>query len=336
MNRAMAQGTEIRVEVNGVIISAVKTFNLLGIEMNEKCTFEDHWLKCCKKIKQKSGKINRLGDRFSFEFSRNLISSYIHGTVGHSLDYIRLFNRCNSGRLNAKLNNAVRGRFSTRSERKNRVALRQLKQYALLARCDLVSLDNHSRISRLCRLNKIAKTGLPAEEFDLLMKCFEVRTESRSNKGVPLLTHRPQFIRAYQTRICETQPFDAIEELNRLPCFLKKHFGTPKFDNLIKKCLKSVCQHSERNVYYCDNCGTSTGTLRGPTIASDDLRKMLQGGAQLTSWTKQRQKMKPEEVNLPEVTPAEHKTRLVNESLFLGRKFLAKCRELCFWGDIAE
>lgn len=321
----------LQIEVNDERVEAVRDFNLLGVQMNEKLNMKNHWTKTATKMKQKGGQIIRTGNNFNPNFNRDMITGYLHGTTGHCLDYLPIPDKNDSGRLNAKINDVCRERFCTFDERRNRVSIRKMKQYELLGRCDLMSIDNQSRQSRLLRLNKIAMTGYPLEEFKLLIECFEVKNETRQNKGIPMLTHRPAVTRRYNHRIHECQPYDAIEELNKLPLDIKKHFATPRFELIIKKTFRTICQHSERNEYFCDNCGTGTGTLRSGTIGADNLRKMIIGGRQIKRWTKSRPLLKPEEINAASFNFKNFRDMLKNRSLQESNRFLNFCKEVDFW-----
>ena len=327
---------EITIEVNEEKIEAITIFNLLGVLMNEKLNFKDHWQRISVRLKQKSGQIVRKNKNFSLNFSRDMISGYLHGTTGHCLDYLPLFDRNDSSKLNSKINSAVRSKFCTKKEKSDRVRMNKTKQYDLLGRADLISVDNQSRQARLLRLNKIARTGLPPEEFELLVECLETRRENRTNGGVPMLTSLPRHVKQFQQRITECQPYDAIRELNRLPFDVKKLFGTELFEPTIKKLFRSICQHSEKNEYFCQNCGVNTGTFRSPTVSTDNLRKMIIGGTQIKRWTKNRPLFKPDDIQPPKSDPNFLLRHLKTRSLLTTEKFLHFCREVNFWRTNAE
>ena len=326
----------VEIVIQGETIESVTKFNLLGCILNEKLNFKDHWLNCHKKMKQKGGEIARVCRNFSLKFNRDLVTSFLHGVTGHCIEYTTLPDKNDSSKLNARVNEILRIRFTTAEERQDRITQRRVKQHLLLGRANLLSIENQSRLRRLSRLNKIAMTGLPAKEFAKLISCFETQKENRTNKGIPLLTYKPRCNENKNPRILECQPFDSIRELNKLPLQIKMKFGTIEFERCLKNMFYGLCQHTERNNFLCSQCGVATGTFRSDIVQSDDLKKMLHGGNQIEKWAGDQNRMKPETVTTDPANLEKTRRKLNGAIMNHPHKFLALCRRVGFWSTPAE
>ena len=299
--------------------------------MNEKCDFNDHWKNVLKKVSKQGLDIQRRGRNFTCDFNRIMVGSTMNGSIGHCLPYVQLPDRLLCSKINSKINSALKTKFVTSEERRDPGKFNRMSQYTLMGRSKLVSLENQSRIAKLTRLNKIAMTGLPAREFNRLMECFEDQIHNRRNGGVPILTPFPRINRDKHRRIIECQPYSGILELNRLPRGLKMHFGTKNFDFYIKKYFGLMCQHTERQIRFCDNCEASTNLLREEQISTTELNKMIEGGQKIRNWTKyQNFILAP----VPEFRAEENEKMvklLQTHSLETTNLFLKKVREMNFW-----
>ena len=323
---------DIEVKVCGERIERVKEFNLLGISQDHKLNFKPQFEKVLRSLKYKGHQVVRNLDRISYKFTKILIQSYLHSTIGHGLAYMPLPDRNMCGRLNAQINKCLRKKFSLRSEKNDPTVVARLKQWKILGRCGLPSVENLSRIARLTELNKIAREGVPTKDFETLVSCFESGRENRRNKGIPVLTNQPETIRNCRRKLSDCQPYNAINLLRKLPSSLARHFGTKVFDSLIKNFFTNCCQHSERSAYVCRNCGLDSQIIECRDITETEAKQLYDNGKKLSRWVKKGEK------NITQIFVDQtadfyirHRTSLIEKSEVLGHKFLCHARETNFW-----
>ena len=219
-----------KISVAGVNITATETVKLLGIEIDNKLSFEHHIRKLCKSVNNKTNALLRIRNYIDVLKARQILNSYILSTFNYCC-IIWMF-------CSKKCNNSI--------DKAHKRALRAVYQNWNGSLEELLDVDGsvkiHTRNLRVL-LTEVFKSLNKLNPM-FMWEIFESKVTPYSLRSGKSLTLPPTINRRYGI---EGLLFRASLTWNNLPQHIKALKKLPKFKSVIKtltplKCSCKLCQ----------------------------------------------------------------------------------------------